>query len=260
MARLGLAEVQEPDVTFTPENDLESALMRAAKEPAARPEFYRLLLSSDLFIIASVRGRKLSGAASSIEPGEQIEIARGEMNGKPFHPVFSSLKRLDENNRDGAEWLSFNGRALFEMTKGATFVLNPGSEYGKELLAEEIAWMLSPATARQIQIDKPTQVLIGQPAVYPQALVDALKALFATRPEVASAHLVQIGYPDQEPHPLIGVETAGHWEGLSGDIGRTLAAAAPGLTVDAMPIDRSEKDGLSAALIEVQPFYTRTAH
>jgi len=35
-------------VTFAPENDLESALMRAAKEPAARPEFYRLLLSSDL--------------------------------------------------------------------------------------------------------------------------------------------------------------------------------------------------------------------
>ena len=247
-------------MTFVPENDLEYALMRAAKDPAARPEFYRLLLSSDLFIIASVRGLKFSGAATSIEPGEQIEIARGDMNGKPFHPVFSSLKRLEENNRDGAEWLSFDGRALFEMTKGATFVLNPGSDYGKELLAEEIAWMLSPTNARQIQIDKPTQVLIGQPAVYPQALVDALRAHFATRPEVSAAYLVQIGYADQEPHPLIGVETTGDWKTLSDNIGRIVAAAAPGQIVDATPIDRAEKDGLSPTLTRTQPFYTRSAN
>lgn len=259
MARLGLAEGKEPDVTFVPENDLESALMRAAKEPAARPEFYSLLLSADLFIIGKVEGRSASDTANTIQPGEQIQIARGEINGKSFHPVFSSLKRLEENNRDGGDWLSLNGRSLFEMTKGATFVLNPGSDYGKELLADEIAWMLSPATARQIQIDKPTQVLIGQPAVYPQALVDALKTHFATRPEVSAAYLVQIGYADQKPHPLIGVETRGDWKTLSDSIGRIVAAAAPGQIVDATPIDRAEKDGLSPALIRTQPFYTRPA-
>jgi hypothetical protein len=260
MARLGLAEGESFAMTFIPENELENALMRAAKEPAARPEFYRLLLSSDLFIIGKVEGRSLSDTPHTIEPGEQIQIVRGEINSKSFHPVFSSLKRLEENNRDGSDWLSLNGRLLFEMTKGATFVLNPGSAYGKELLAEEIAWMLSPATARQVEIEKPTQVLIGQPSVYPQVLVDVLKVHFATRPEVSAAYLVQIGYPDQKPHPLIGVETTGDWKTLSDSIGRIIAAAAPGQIVDATPIDRTDKDGLSSALIQTRPFYTRPAN
>jgi len=255
-----MAEDEGLAVTFVPENDLESALVCAAKEPAARPEFYRLLLSSDLFIIGEVEGRSLSNTTNTIQPGEQIQIARGEMNGKSFHPVFSSLKRLEENNRGGGEWLSLNGRLLFEMTKGATFVLNPGLAYGKELLAEEIAWMLAPAAARQVEIEKPTQVLIGQPAVYPHALVDALKAHFATRPEVSAAYLVQIGYPDQKPHPLIGVETTGGWKALSDSIGRIIAAAAPGQIVDATPIDRTDKSGLSSSLTQTQPFYTRPAN
>ena len=120
-------------MTFVPENDLEAALVRAATEAAARPEFYRLLLTSTLFVIARIEGRKLTPGNNTIQAGERMQIATGDLNGKRFHPVFTSLKRLQEANPENADWLSLNGRALFETTKGATFVLNPGVQYGKEL-------------------------------------------------------------------------------------------------------------------------------
>jgi type III secretion system (T3SS) SseB-like protein len=244
-------------MAFVSENDLEAALMRAAKEPSARPAFYRLLLTSNLFVIARIEGRKLTPGDNALKPGERIQMATGDLNGKRFHPVFTSLKRLQENNRDNAEWMSLNGRALFQMTKGATFVLNPGAEYGKELPPEEIAWMLAPPKVESVTLDKPTQVMIGQPAIYPHALVDALKAMFAGHPEVAAAHLVQIAYSNGEPHPLIGVETAGDWKSLADEMAGVVAAAAPGTRVDLAQIDREEGAGLTPHFATVAPFYTR---
>ena len=38
-------------VDFTPANDLEQTLVRAATDPVARPEFYRCLLVAELYIL-----------------------------------------------------------------------------------------------------------------------------------------------------------------------------------------------------------------
>jgi hypothetical protein len=38
-------------VEFTPANDLEETLVRAATDPKARPEFYRRLLAAELFLL-----------------------------------------------------------------------------------------------------------------------------------------------------------------------------------------------------------------
>src|SRR5262245_6865923 len=47
---------------FEPENDLERALMRAATEPSARPDFLRALMDSQVFVV-------LAGMDGSIRPG-----------------------------------------------------------------------------------------------------------------------------------------------------------------------------------------------
>lgn len=38
-------------MTFEPQNELERSLVRASSDPAHRPQFYRLLAESDLFVI-----------------------------------------------------------------------------------------------------------------------------------------------------------------------------------------------------------------
>jgi hypothetical protein len=187
-----------------------------------------------------------------------VQLASITYKDRNWIPLFSSLDRLRTYLKTQDSYIALNGRALFEMATGAAFLLNPASDYGKELLPEEIASLLNPGTPQRITVDKPTQVLIGQPAVYPQALVDALRAMFATHPEVAAAFLVQIGFPDRPPHPLIGVETASGWDALSPEIGRIAIATMPGTIVDAMALDRAVSgDGVTRALLNTTPFYTR---
>ena len=45
-------------VDFTPANDLEQTLVRAATDPAARPEFYRRLLAAELYILTEETGAR----------------------------------------------------------------------------------------------------------------------------------------------------------------------------------------------------------
>lgn len=247
-------------VTFVPQNALEETLMQAASDPAARPEFYRLLLASDLLVIGNIEGQAQDGREQTVSAGQNLQIMPATYKGQNCIPVFSSLVRLQAYLTRQESYVALNGRALFEIAQDAMFVLNPNSDYGKDLLPEEVANLLAPQPPQAVTIDKPTQVLIGQPAVYPHALVDALKVAFAARPQVLAAFLVQIGFPDAAPppHPLIGVETTGDWKTLSAEIGRIATAAMPGIVLDIAPIDRAKQDdGLTAALLATEPFYIR---
>jgi hypothetical protein len=59
------------------------------------------------------------------------------------------------------------------------------------------------AAGEQREIQKPTQVLLGQPAVYPTRLVGAIKTLFRDRESVKAAYLAQVFMPESDatPHP-----------------------------------------------------------
>jgi hypothetical protein len=249
-------------MTFVPENDLETALMQAARNPAARPEFYRLLLESDLFVIGDAGNRPTSDTIRDVLPGEHLNILSVRQGNHDAHPVFTSLTRLRTFIQDERGYLALTGRSLFEMTLGAHFILNPKSDYGKELLPSEIANCLNPVSARSrsITIDRPTNVLIGQPANYPHALIEALRIAFAARTDVLAAHLVQIAYQDRDepPHPVIGVETLGDWQTISVEIGRIAGIVSPDLLLDVAPIDRGKAgEALTRALLSVAPFYAR---
>jgi SseB protein C-terminal domain/SseB protein N-terminal domain len=247
-------------MAFVPENALESALMHAAKDAAARPEFYRLLLESDLLVLGRVARATPGTDGPTVLPGDSLQIVSAEINGRTSHPVFSSTTRLQTYIREQQNFLTLKGRALFEATPGASFVLNPGSDYGKELPPTEIMRLLDPkATApERVTLQKATSVRIGQPAVYPHALVDALKEAFAARDDVVAAYLIQIAYEGQPSHPLIGIETTSAWDAFSMAVGQIAAASAPGLVFDLAPIDRSGPQAtLNSALLETTPFYQR---
>ena len=242
-------------MTFNPENDLERALQRAMAEPALRPEFYRQLLDSKLFIIGQI-GRAAGEEDKTAPANDRLMIATLSHEGREYHPLFSALSRLKSfAQEDGVAHLDFDGRTLFQATKGASFILNPGSECGKMLVPEEIAGMLNDPANRQVR------ARIGQPAVYPQALVDGLKALFAKRPEVVGAHLVEIAIEgsDEPPHPMIGVETEGDWGDLSQAMGDVMKTTDLDTVIDMLALDRIQPTGIMQALMQMPPFYKREA-
>ena len=133
-------------MTFVPENPLEEAMLLANKSAMKRREFQKLLLESDLIVIGHVEGRAISPEMVSIEPGEKLQIVSTKYNGRSCIPVFSSMTRLNAFLKKDASYLRLNARTLLEVTRGATLLLNPGSEVGKEFPPEEIESLIAPKT------------------------------------------------------------------------------------------------------------------
>ena len=71
----------------------------------------------------------------------------GEQDGRKYLPVFSSIARMQEYIKEDSKYLSMVGRDLFDTTRGAPLILNPASEYGKQLAPHEIAQLLDPGSA-----------------------------------------------------------------------------------------------------------------
>ncbi len=117
-----------------------------------------------------------------------------------FLPVFSSLARMQDYVKQESKFLSINGRALLDLTRGAPVILNPASEYGKELTADQVQQLLDGPRSE-------TRLILGSNE-YPAALVALLTAMFANRPDVERAWMIPAAFADRpdEPRALIGVE------------------------------------------------------
>lgn len=242
---------------------LESALQSAADDPAMRPDFYRLLLDSVVFVI---------GGTAQGSPGKRTLSAREKINiqswersdGTPVIPFFTSLSALQQAIEEPADYLGLPARSLFEVTKGATLVLNPKLEYGREFHPQEVDALLAegvPRLGEQRVVQKETKVFLGQPQVYPSRMVDALTTFLAKRSQVKAAYLQLMHDPskDAKPHLVIGFDAEGDVELLFREAGTVAADTAPnGDPVDfyrVVPGDR----GLSEYFLEnVKPFYERS--
>jgi hypothetical protein len=238
---------------FISENKLEEALVAAVKDPATAPNFYRLLLESDLLVLGTVEGQSTDGGAFSLEPGGRLALVTGEKNdGQKFLPVFSSLARMQAYVKAEAKYLAVNGRALFETTRGAPLVLNPGSDYGKELSPAEVGQLLEGPMQQE---PRQAKTIIGE-ADYPVALVNALIALFQARPDVQTAWMIQVTFAEGQPHPLIGIETGGDMASLVQQIQHIATSTAPDMEFDVQRVDRQNPLGMADALLQAEPFYT----
>ena len=102
-------------VDFTPANDLEETLVRAATDPAARPEFYRRLLAAELYLLTDearlADGRDVEAGGRRTPPLITWESPSG-----PYVPLFSSRARVDEIARLRERTYGFvalSGKAAF---------------------------------------------------------------------------------------------------------------------------------------------------
>ena len=234
---------------FVPENRLEEALVQAVDSPSTAPDFYGLLLESDLLVLGTVEGQESATSAFSLEPGGQLALVTGERNGERFLPIFSSVTRMQAYVKEESRYLSVNGRALLDLTRGAPVILNPGSDYGRELTPQQVEQLLDASAPR---------VATGT-AEYPAALVAALTAVFEKDAGVQAAWM--IGITDKSlggaSHPLVGIETTGDMAALVAQIERAAQEKAPGMVFDLQRVDRTQPTNMASALLSTQPFYQR---
>lgn len=245
-----------------PNNPLEAALYQAATEPAARPGFYRCLMASDVFIIG--RTDHPGDGSKTLEAGAKLAIAHMEKpDGTPFIPFFSSLEALSQVLREEAGYVSMPARDLLEMTRGATLILNPGLDYGKEFFANEtealLATGMNHATTERI-VQQATKVLLGQPANPPSDMLASLSKLLAKHPDIQAAYLCLMSDAGASAAPVlvVGLEGEGDITAAMKEAGAVAADTAPrGEPVDFVLVRRGE-GGIAGYFLEsVEPFYRR---
>lgn len=247
-----------------PEDALAELLRVAAGDPGQRPEFYRALLDSTVFVIGRVEGDDSQGRAE-VPPGARLSLQNWQRpDGSPVIPFFSSLGAMKRAIQSEVHYLAVPARSLFEMTRGAALVLNPRSDHGKELLPSEIASLLQTgviASPEQRVVPAATQVFLGQPREYPSILVSALTTLFSKHRNVKAAYLALMHDPsvDAKPHLVIGVEADGDFERVIRDAGAVVVEVAKeGDPVDFVRIEQGQR-GLSEYLTRsTKPFYERS--
>ena len=245
----------------TDASPLERALRLAATDPAARPDFYRQLLEAEVFVIGPAQASH--ERSWTAQPGDSMALQPwSKPDGSSVLPFFSSLEALQGALDYQATYYRLPARALLEMTQGATLVLDPRSEYGKEFGPDEIAALLAgglthPAERRVI--GEATQVLLAQPAERPEALIAGVRAFLDKRPAARRAWLALMHIPtqDPEPHLVIGVEADGDIESLLAEIGNVAADLSPAGPVDLVQVQAGE-EGLGRYFLEnVEPFFVR---
>lgn len=252
--------------SFTPQNQLETLLMQASSDPGVRPAFYREFLNSDLLVLGKLENVQTDATGRGVaQAGSTVSIAHWQdKSGNPVVPVFSSLPRLQEAIKQHENYVQFNGKALLEMIGSSIpVILNPASSYGKEFLSQELASLIDGTIFRQPEsfvVPEDRQVLLGQPANYPHAFVDALRSLFAHHPEVESAYLAWMHDPasDTPPHTVVGIKSSGSIEAILPDVGLVSESTlGPGEFADFVQV-REGDTGLSRYMVEsTEPFYKR---
>jgi hypothetical protein len=198
----------------------------------------------------------------TLTAGTQLALITLERDGKKIVPMFSSPIRLQVFIRKEMNYLAMNTPDFLNMTRGATLILNPGSDYGKEFTPGEVESILNGTLwqpSERYVTQKPTKVLMGQPANYPTDLVAALTRYFSITAQVERAFLVHIFMPDrdQKGHTLIAIEVTGDWEKVAAGAGMVARdVKVPDPPVDFFQI--TDVPGFSDHFRkDAKPFYTK---
>ncbi len=244
-----------------PENRLESLLRLAATEPAHRPEFNKLLLQSPLFVLGEAEQE--ANDDGLVPEGSNLGLLHWEKeDGSTVIPVFTSLQAMQDSIEADESYLEIPARALFEMTLGEDLVLNPGSEYGKDLMPAELESLLSGSSDHAVErvLAQSSEISIGQPEHYPAKLVDSLTTLFSKHDNIAAAYLGLIHDPehDEQPNLIIGLQGEGDLQAVIQEAG----AVAWDTTddeevVDFIIIEKGDEGIAEYFLNETEAFYDR---
>ncbi|MBC6605953.1 enhanced serine sensitivity protein SseB C-terminal domain-containing protein [Hymenobacter sp. BT188] len=251
-----------PMPAFEPVNRLEEMLLHAAADPDARHGFYQALLQEDVLVLTQPKEGQPGG---EIPVTENMEVQLQVLHDGKI-PVFTSPGRIFDSSvvKEEVPYLRLSGFDLFQMVKGADCALNPFSSLGKLLMANELEDLLAghlfQAPAHQIPPD--TQVLLGQPAEVPTALIESLSTYAADQPLIRAIYLAELQLPDN-PEParlLLGFEVEGDDTSFLQEIGAVIQhhLDASHQFVDIVLISPESEEPLSHYFYQNEPIYKRS--
>lgn len=237
-------------------NRLEELLKLAATEPAHRPEFFQLLLSSDAWIPGE-------STAEVLDASTPVDLQHWEKeDGGSVIPFFSSEQAMAEAAGDEQSYVRMPVRTLFEMTLGETLFLNPKLPTGKEFSATEIAHLLGEAgsaLSEQSVLEGGQSLLLSEVVEPPAQMIDSLTQLFSKYKQVRRAFVASIREnADEQPNLLIGIEAESDIEAIIQAAGSVATDTLP----DDAPIDIcqvvTDEPGISHFFTaHITPFYER---
>jgi hypothetical protein len=238
-------------------NEVERLLAAAAADPAERPAFAPALLDADVLALGSLDRDPVGGRA---EAGTGSRLVSWEDDDGETTPFFTSEPMLHATLAARPDtdphFVTMRCRDLWEITRGARFVLNPHGPHGKVFLAAETDAYLSgqePGFSTET-LAAAREVLVGQPAHLPPNLPEVLTRFLVQRPVVEAAHLGWIAYPDGRSGFLMVVVATDREEALAGFGSVAVGELTEGATFDVMVVSPSEEHH---ALSSVPPFYVR---
>jgi hypothetical protein len=131
---------------FSPQNDLEIELVRAAHEPHLRASFMRDLLDREVYLaLLLAEGARVETGADGravIPEGVRLELGAAERDGEKAVPFFSAPVRAQAFYRRDHVIAPDKVRDLFARHPSTRFVLNPGSDYALDLDQNDVAALL----------------------------------------------------------------------------------------------------------------------
>jgi SseB protein C-terminal domain/SseB protein N-terminal domain len=230
---------------FEPENDIEHLLIRASTEPAERPGFARALVDAQIFVVLVSDGGPLAPGSDGnvvIPEGTKLSMPSAMRGEERLMPFFTGPSRARIWFKGDHIVAPDRTRDLFGRYPDTPFVLNPGSDYGKDFTPGEIKRLLAgqfedgPET---ITTSASEQILLAHPKEIPDALIAALAHELGALKSVHGAWLmlaVRAGQGQQSW--MLGVDHKGSWQDVRAAIGRAVAGhVLKGRTLDAMPLD-----------------------
>ncbi|NNM74799.1 SseB family protein [Enterovirga aerilata] len=131
--------------SFTPQNELEVELVRAAHEPAFRDAFLRELVKAEVYLaLLPANGRITVGADGQavVPPDVRLDLEPIVRDGKTLFPIFSAPVRAQAAYQANHFIATDKVHNIFLRHPGTEFVLNPGSDYGVLLLRSDVEAML----------------------------------------------------------------------------------------------------------------------
>jgi hypothetical protein len=232
---------------FQPENDIENALMRASAESAERPDFMRALMDAEIFIVLLPEAGALvpdTEGKATVSQDSRLTMATVTRGVEELLPFFTAPSRARGFFKGDHIVAPDKTRDLFKRARDAAFVLNPGSDYGKEFTRDEVQRLLAGQFGDGPQttvIEKPEQVLLAHPKEIPGALISALGRELGALKTVRGAWLMlamRSGESDQSW--MLGIDHNGEWQDIRAAIGRAVTGnILKGRLLDAMPLNDS---------------------
>ena len=230
---------------FEPENDIERLLMRASADPTVRPDFARALMDASVYVVLVSDGAKIMPGPDGnavIPPAAKLSMPTATRGEEKLLPFFSARSRAKVWFRGDHIVAPDRVRDLFERSPNGHFILNPGSDYGKEFTPGEVERLLAShfdPGPQTITIEKPEQVLLAHPKEMPVDLIEALGRELQTVKSVQGAWLM-LAMRAGDQNWMLGVDHNGSWQDVRAAIGRAITGdVLGGHMLDALPLEGS---------------------